>query len=192
MAKTRLAGQLPTPLRVRLVEAMLRHVYEVANDTQAISEVLVVCSDKRGHRWPPTTVLDDGADLNAAFAMGARLAQQRGHGAVLLLPADLALVAVDDLDSLIQHGNQSGAALAFDRTGTGTNAFYQPAELPIDLLFGPGSGPGHLAACRRAGFDPKIIERSGLKLDVDTGDDLVALRTHSEYEFLWQAQWCEQ
>ena len=50
-----------------------------------------------------------------------------------------------------------------------------PADL-LPLRFGDDSFYPHLDRARALGVEPRIIERSGFALDVDTPEDLEALR----------------
>ena len=64
-----------------------------------------------------------------------------------------------------------------DRAGTGTNALLLAQPGAIDPAFGPGSFERHRALCERAGASWRSQELAGLLLDIDTPEDLEALRT---------------
>ena len=63
-----------------------------------------------------------------------------------------------------------------DRHGTGTNALLLTPPDAIEPSFGPGSRARHEAAAAAAGAECRIAEPPSLALDVDTADDLAALR----------------
>ena len=66
-----------------------------------------------------------------------------------------------------------------DRHGTGTNALVCGPAGVIVPSFGPGSRERHEAAARAAGATVRIARPASLVLDVDTADDLAALRAGS-------------
>ena len=186
-AKSRLAGALSSEVRGRLVEVMLAQVIRAAQSAVRIGEIFVVSTtayDVLVSGAPIAAVVEGTEGLSAAFECGALRARQCGHHSVLLLPADLALVTAEDLDTLIASGCESGAALAPDTIGAGTNALYLPLPLPIRLVFGSCSCARHLAACWACGYAPAILERPGLALDIDAPGDLERLRGLPAYSFL--------
>jgi len=95
----------------------------------------------------------DGGGLRAALAAGARALAERGAGTVLVLAADLPLVAAADIEALLEaHGEAAGVSVAPDRAGRGTNALACTPPGAIAFQFGPDSCRRHLAAalCLRA------------------------------------------
>lgn len=186
-AKSRLAGVLSPALRHRLVEVMLAQVIRAAQSALRIAEIFVVstAAHKAAESAGSVAAVIDGAQgLSAAFECGALRALALRHRSVLLLPADLALVTAEDLDAMVALGCESGAALAPNMIGAGTNALYLPLPLPIRLAFGPCSCARHVAACRACGYAPAIVERSRLALDIDAPGDLERLRGVPAYSFL--------
>ena len=66
-----------------------------------------------------------------------------------------------------------------DRHGTGTNGLLLTPPAAIAPAFGPGSRERHQAAAKAAGVDHAVVRLASLGLDVDTPDDLAALRRGS-------------
>jgi 2-phospho-L-lactate guanylyltransferase len=185
-AKTRLARALGEAQRAWLVRAMLERVLTAAVTAKQVAQIVLVTSEPQPSPMPAlvTRIADAGLDLSAAYTRGAEFAVSRGHRAVLLLPADLALVTAEDVDGMVLDGVANGAALALDECGDGTNAFYLPAPLPIRLGYGSGSAVRHIAACVSAGIRVALVRRAGLALDVDEPNDLLQLGACPEYQFL--------
>jgi 2-phospho-L-lactate guanylyltransferase len=65
--------------------------------------------------------------------------------------------------------------VATDRHRTGTNALVLRPPTVIAPLFGPNSGPRHLAAAAAAGASVQLIDRERVALDIDTPADLAEL-----------------
>jgi 2-phospho-L-lactate guanylyltransferase len=63
-----------------------------------------------------------------------------------------------------------------DRHGTGTNALLLTPPDAIGPSFGPGSRERHEQAAQAAGAHWRVVEPRSLVLDVDTAEDLAALR----------------
>jgi len=112
-------------------------------------------------------IADEGRGLNAELES----ARTRFTGSgVLVLHADLPLLELIDIDVLIGAAEARGIAIAPDRHGSGTNALALLPHAQIAFRFGPDSFWLH----REQAPDAMIVERQGLRLDLDTPDDLAA------------------
>ncbi len=69
-----------------------------------------------------------------------------------------------------------------DRHGTGTNGLLLAPPDAIPPSFGPDSCERHRALARAAGVRWRIERPPSLLLDIDTGDDLTALRARLSAE----------
>ena len=92
-------------------------------------------------------------------------------------PATAPLLSPADLDALLTHPTGERSALIVpDRHGTGTNALLLTPPDVLAPSFGPDSRRRHLADASAAGVPAEVVELESLALDVDTLDDLEALR----------------
>lgn len=85
-------------------------------------------------------------------------------------------------------GDAAGAATVVivpDRHGTGTNGLLLVPPDAIAPSFGPGSCERHRDLARAAGADCQVMRASSLLLDIDTGEDLEALRERLRDEQRW-------
>jgi 2-phospho-L-lactate/phosphoenolpyruvate guanylyltransferase len=94
---------------------------------------------------------------------------------MLQLPADIPLVTPAEIAALLEaHGPAPAITLAPSRDQRGSNAVAcSPPDL-LPLRFGEDSFFPHQERARALGIEPRIIERPGLGLDVDTPADLAA------------------
>src|SRR5439155_26571774 len=116
--------------------------------------------------WEHAWRHDEGLGINAELA-AAR--EALGSRPVMIVHPDLPLLEAADVDALAAAADASGAALAPDRHGSGTNAVALVAGRSLRLQFGTGSFHAHRAqGIARAG----IVERIGFALDFDTPADL--------------------
>ena len=67
-----------------------------------------------------------------------------------------------------------GIALATDRVGEGSNALAIADGRPYELRFGPDSRRLHAAQSPAM----RVIQRTGLSVDIDTLEDLMFARAH--------------
>lgn len=169
--KSRLRAARPTG--DDLVLAIAIDTIESVLGAEAVHRVLVVTDDRAvvaaATSLGAETLGDPGGGLNAAIAHGAASAGHAGPLAALL--ADLpALRPVELTEALNAAMSADRRAYLQDHQGTGTTLLAAPPAVPLDPHFGPGSAAAHAASGALAlhGAWP------GLRLDVDTHDDLAA------------------
>lgn len=172
-AKTRLGGER----RASLAAAMAERVLDALAASERLDGVLVVTADASARDAAAERsfgVVDEPvlAGHNAAARLGIEAALTRGATRVLLVPGDCPLLSGAEVDGLLDRHAGPGVVVVPDRHGTGTNALLLSPPDAIEPSFGPGSRDRHLALAEGAVLD----EVPGLLLDVDTADDLAAVR----------------
>ncbi|GAB4216511.1 MAG: 2-phospho-L-lactate guanylyltransferase [Roseiflexaceae bacterium] len=179
-AKGRLAPALEPAQRRELVLAMLSDVLGALRSARAggaLGGYAVISRDTEvlGHAAAQgaTPLLDRADDLNDALAQAAGHYALRGAAGLLVLPADVPLVAPADIARLTKAAGP-GVTLAPSRDG-GTNALLVRPPLALPFLFGPSSLARHLDAARAHGLPATMFRAAGLVLDVDSPDDLALL-----------------
>ena len=96
---------------------------------------------------------------------------------VLLVPGDCPALDPAQLTALLQSVEPApSVVLVPDRHGTGTNGLMLHPPTAIEPSFGPGSRERHTALAEEAGASLRVEEMPSLVLDVDTPDDLAAMR----------------
>jgi 2-phospho-L-lactate/phosphoenolpyruvate guanylyltransferase len=179
-AKQRLADSLGAGSREALAQAMFSDVLTAARRTREFDEIAVITADRsaesaaRGHG---VVVLADTLQQgqSPAAQIGIRHAIAHGFERVALIPGDTPLVRPSDLAGLLSRSHP-GVTIVPDRHGTGTNALVLTPPDAIEPSFGPGSRRRHEQLARDAGAECRIAEPPSLALDVDTIEDLAALR----------------
>ena len=170
-AKQRLGG------RPDLAASMAAHVLDALAGAARLDLVLVVTREaaaraaatERGFEVVDEPVL---AGHNAAASLGIARALELGIERALLVPGDCPLLSAAEVDGLLERHPGEGVVVVPDRHRTGTNALLLAPPDAIAPSFGPGSFERHLALAPGAAVD----EVPGLLLDVDTHEDLVAVR----------------
>jgi 2-phospho-L-lactate guanylyltransferase len=177
-AKQRLAGVLDPAERQALFRAMLEDVLSALAAAEGLAGILMVTRDPEAQslaaRYGARVLVEESnRGHTAASSLGAWTLAQEGAAGMLQLPADIPLVTPDDLAALLQaHGPAPAVTLAPSRDRQGSNAVAcSPPDL-LPLRFGEDSFVPHLERARAIGIEPRVVERPGLALDVDTPDDL--------------------
>jgi 2-phospho-L-lactate guanylyltransferase len=116
---------------------------------------------------------ETGDDLNAALAQACFTVTAARAEGVLMLPSDLPLLTVADLDALHDLALAGeGVVIAPSHDG-GTNALLLRPPDAIAYSFGENSAARHISLAAGAGLPCHIYNSSTLALDVDHPEDLL-------------------
>jgi 2-phospho-L-lactate/phosphoenolpyruvate guanylyltransferase len=180
-AKQRLAEDLSPGARRALAEAMFSDVLVALRRTKPVDDVLVVSADTGAQQiaggYGAHVLADDGTGHNPAARNGIQQAVELGATRVLLVPGDCPMMDPAELEELLGLQRVGRfAAIVPDRHGTGTNALLLSPPDSLVPAFGPGSCRRHQDAARSDGTVGEVRDVPSLALDVDTPEDLQALR----------------
>jgi 2-phospho-L-lactate guanylyltransferase len=181
-AKARLGDELSGGTRRALAEAMVTDVLMALRRTEAVHEVLVVTSEPAaeaiGRGYGARVIYDEHeAGQSAAAMVGIAEAIEEGATRVLLVPGDCPALDPVELAALLETPVVGrSVTIVPDRHGTGTNALLLAPPDVIEPSFGPDSRARHEQAAAAAGVPWTVDQVPTLLLDVDTADDLAALR----------------
>lgn len=178
-AKTRLAADLGGPqpeLAAEMAAGVLR-----ALCASSVDGVVVVTRER--------SVMDLAAELgaelveeerpdghSAAAQLGILRALELGAQRVLLAAGDCPLLTAAAVDGLLARHRGGGVVILADRHGTGTNALLLAPPTAIPPSFGMGSRERHAELAHRRGVPWTVEEVPAFAYDVDTADDLAAVR----------------
>jgi 2-phospho-L-lactate/phosphoenolpyruvate guanylyltransferase len=186
--KSRLAEVLTQDERKDLNRNLLAHTINTLAAIPEIEHVLVISRDPEAlalaREHGARTVLENGAPgLNVALAKATIVARNYITQGVLIVPADLPLLTVEDVRAMLERAKQPPVVVvAPDRRRQGTNALL---VCPVGLIgydFGPDSFQRHCERARQAGARLEICELPSLALDVDLPEDLDAVGMEFEPE----------
>ncbi len=184
-AKQRLSTGLAATSREVLAEAMLRDVLGALARVRSLYAIVVVSGEPRAHalaRAHDALIVEDEeeAGQSAAASLGVARAAEFGAECVLMVPGDCPALDADEVQALIvRHGaaGEKAVTIVPDRHGTGTNALVLSPPTVMAPAFGEGSFARHLAAAKATDAQVTVDEVASLALDVDTPEDLDALRS---------------
>jgi len=182
-AKQRLGAGVADRLRLALARAMVADVLAALAATDGVELTMVVTREPEAARAALATgarVLEDRSETgqSAAAALGVEHALAAGVERVLLVPGDYPALDPKELAPLLREHGREGPEVAIlpDRHGTGTNGLLLAPPRAIDPSFGEGSCARHRALAAEAGVACRVVALRSLSLDVDTVEDLAALR----------------
>ncbi len=182
-AKRRLSATVEEDLRLALAAAMVADVLAALAATEAIAATFLVTREQRAGtaaRASGAIVIEDVSESgqSAAAALGVRRAVAEGFERVLCVPGDCPALDPAELAGLLsgQVRREAEVVVLPDRHGTGTNGLLLAPPEAIGPSFGPGSCERHVALAAAVGVRCRVEPLPSLSLDVDTGDDLAALR----------------
>lgn len=174
--KTRLADGLSPARRRWLARGMLDRVLRAALASPAVDRVLLVSPEAHVLPAGVQQVFDRGCGLNEALEVGRDAALAGGATRLLVLAADLPLLAAADIEALVGAGGAGCLALAVDRHRGGTNALCLEPLVPFTFAFGTDSAARHADEAARRGLRLSRVATPGLEFDVDTQADMARLR----------------
>jgi 2-phospho-L-lactate guanylyltransferase len=180
-AKQRLSTAFDNVTRSILVEAMFTDVLRALSRCETLDAIIVVTGDNVAHRiaegYGARVVVDDQRGHNQAVTLGVRQALELEAERVLLVPGDCPLLDPAEVDELVSGSMQSGSVVIVpDRHGTGTNALLITPPDAFHPAFGHGSRQRHEERAAAAGLSTRTVTVFTLALDVDTPEDLEAMR----------------
>ncbi len=176
-AKMRLASRLMETERRGVALAMLAHVTSTASAAVGREQCIVVGGDElveevaqeSGARWER----ERGHDLNSSLTLAIAQCWTEGAHAVLVLPADVPMLAASDIDALLDASGglvQPTGVMAM--SDGGTNAMLWPAGAQFVPSFGERSFGRHQSNAAATGRPLAPALAPGLAFDLDTIDDL--------------------
>jgi 2-phospho-L-lactate/phosphoenolpyruvate guanylyltransferase len=179
-AKQRLALVLDQSARTQLAQAMLTDVLETINSWPNRPRVSLVTNDpfavELAHNFNFEVIPDTaGQSETGAIEMATRVCEQHGAKFTLVLPGDIPLIKVPELEQILQSAPPEGTVLVPSSDKRGTNAaFRSPCGL-FPLRFGSDSFRPHVAAAHLTGEPCTVLSLPGIALDIDTPSDLQQL-----------------
>jgi 2-phospho-L-lactate/phosphoenolpyruvate guanylyltransferase len=179
-AKERLAPQMSSELRRRLMLAMLEDVLAALAATPGLAGIAVVTIDPAARRLAANygcRVVETGArdGHTGAVAAAARLLAEEAQPGMLTLPGDIPLVTPPEITQLLAaHRPAPAFTIAPSRDERGSNAIICSPPDAVPLRFGEDSFLPHLRAAETCGIRPTVLRLPGIALDVDTPQDLAA------------------
>ncbi len=180
-AKQRLSGLLNAEERRQLTLAMLRDVLSALTGASSLTGVLLVSREPEASAIAEMYRIDcldsaDDKDLNSALETAADAVAARGGQAMMIVPGDLPLLRVEDVETTLAAA-RSTVTLIAAADGDGTNCLLLNPPTAITPAFGPGSFDHHRKTAVGLELDPLVLHSEAFALDIDTVDDIAVFRS---------------
>jgi 2-phospho-L-lactate guanylyltransferase len=186
-SKSRLADVMTEEERTTMNFTLLGNTLNTLHQISQIEQTLVISRDPAAlalaREYQARTVQEEGSPgLDMAIRRGFQVAQMYSCSSIVVLPADLPLLTVEDIRKFINHtGRPPELIIAPDRHFDGTNALLvNPMGKPV-FTMGAGSFDKNIARAKMAGLRIQICGLQALTLDLDAPDDLEYLRKIETY-----------
>lgn len=175
LGNTRLAAGLDDDTRTALARELATRVADAAGD----APLVVVSSAEEVVEWAGArgaTVVADPGSLDAGARVGVAAVAGLGLARAVVAHADLPLAT--DFEAVVHDAGTPVAVLVPCHHDDGTPVLSVPtaAASTFAFAYGPGSFRRHVASARAAGLAVRVVRDHRLAADIDTVDDLVALR----------------
>jgi 2-phospho-L-lactate guanylyltransferase len=179
-AKQRLSSVLSPAQRMALVRAMCEDVFETLAHWPARPKVAVVTGDlfatNLARDFDFEVMADDSnAGETGAIEVATAVCCDRGVSRTLVIPADIPLIKVEELEEIANAAPARGTVLVPDAAGRGTNAAWRSPAGLFPLQFGNDSFLPHLASAEATGLPCVVLQLPGIARDVDRPGDLLEL-----------------
>lgn len=177
-AKTRLAGVLDQPTRVRVMRALLDHTLEQVKPLGAVT-LVSSAAEAAGIAAAHGIAHYDDRGLAWNDALAAAIADAVTGDAVAIVSADVPLVTTADVAQLVARLSGASAVIA-RATDAGTNAVAMCPAGAMQTTFGvKGSAVLHAELAAAAGLTAVVVDIEGLAHDLDTAADLEEVLRHT-------------
>ena len=180
-SKERLSNRLAVFQRANLTIAMLINVLSALKQSSSVESIAVVCADKKVQSVVErlgATFLWEGRRRGLNPALNFAMRQVPSDSSILIIHADLPLLASYDVDNLVKHAGNCSLVLVPSKDGMGTNAILMRSPNMIQLAFGKRSFYRHELFARRTKLPFRVISIHGIAFDIDDEQDLDELVKH--------------
>ena len=158
---------------------MVTDVLETLASWEARPEVTVVTSDRfvqeLAREFDFRIIADDNRSETDAIEHATAFCIAQGAESTLVIPGDIPLIEVSELQSIMEVAPQPGCVLVPAADSRGTNAAYRSPAGLFPLRFGNDSFQPHLRAAHATGLPCFMLSLPGIALDIDSPADLQQL-----------------
>jgi 2-phospho-L-lactate guanylyltransferase len=192
-AKSRLSPLLTSDERKQFCLKMLEDVLRSVKSTRRINQTVVVSRDpavlQTAKTFDAAFLKERKTGLNQAVSEAIDWCVEKGATSVLILPADIPLVAPTDLDRLLTLGERASMVISPSRSGKGTNALLLTPPNASPTFYGPHSFQRHIEEASKRRISLSRLRSPRIALDIDTEEDikdfvLLNARETSAYKLL--------
>jgi 2-phospho-L-lactate guanylyltransferase len=176
-AKSRLSSLLTDDERKQFCLKMLEDVLRTVKSTKRAHETVVVSKDstvsKIAKNFDATYLKERTMGLNKTVSEAVDWCVEMGAISVLVLPADVPLVAPMDLNRIFTLGETASMVISPSRNGKGTNALLLTPPNVSQTFYGPRSFQRHIKEASKLKISFRRYRSPRIALDIDTVEDII-------------------
>ena len=180
-AKSRLSNILTPQQRKSLVLYLLNITIKTLKESQFISEIIIVSSDKAIQRFCVKNNLrfirDSDNGVNNAVRLADRYCIDNDIDANIIIPQDLPLLSVNEIDEICNISKKYIKCIIIcpSKRFDGTNILFRKPPDVIKTFYDDNSYINHLKEALKFNIPIESLDLDKLKLDIDTKEDLIEL-----------------
>lgn len=180
-AKSRLSNILTPQQRKSLVLYLLNITIKTLKESQFISEIIIVSSDKSIQRFCVKNNLrfirDSDNGVNNAVRLADRYCIDNDIDANIIIPQDLPLLSVNEIDEICNISKKYIKCIIIcpSKRFDGTNILFRKPPDVIKTFYDDNSYINHLKEAGKFNIPIESLDLDKLKLDIDTKEDLIEL-----------------
>ena len=183
-SKLRLSVVLNPQERRTLTLTMLEDVLK-ALKSSVIHHIIVISSDsgvqELADKFEVAYLSENRQGLNQAVEQATKWCIQNGAESILVLPADVPLIAPEDMNHIVELSSEAPSVVISSSQNGGTNALLQKPPNLIPICFGPHSFMKHVGEASAKSVVLKLYTSSRVLLDIDSLEDIKSfLNTESQ------------
>jgi len=175
-AKSRLSPLLTDDERKQFCLKMLEDVLKTVKSTKGIDQTVVVSNDPEvshvAKNFDVAYIRERKTGLNEAVSEAVDWCVGRKATSILVLPADIPLVAPADLNRMLALGEKASMVISPSRSGKGTNALLLTPPDACPTFYGSCSFQRHLEEASKRRISFRRFRSQRIALDIDTVEDL--------------------
>jgi 2-phospho-L-lactate guanylyltransferase len=180
-AKSRLSNILTPQQRKSLVLYLLNITIKTLKESQFISEIIIVSSDKAIQRFCVKNNLrfirDSDNGVNNAVRLADLYCIDNDIDANIIIPQDLPLLSVNEIDEICNISKKYIKCIIIcpSKRFDGTNILFRKPPDVIKTFYDDNSYINHLKEALKFNIPIESLDLDKLKLDIDTKEDLIEL-----------------
>jgi len=178
-SKSRLSSVLRPNERKTLTLSMFEDVLRSVTNSQVVDRVIVISPDQAVLKVAGSyNNVDPIAEktlrgMNSAVREAIEYSSRNGVQKVLVIPADIPLVASRDLQEIVSLGKNVPVVISPSKSEKGTNALLLSPPTIIPTSYGQNSFQLHMKKAMMRGIHFEVYRSKRIALDIDTPEDLI-------------------
>jgi 2-phospho-L-lactate guanylyltransferase len=192
LAKSRLSNILSPQQRKNLAMYLLDATIKELKESNFISEIIIVSSDKAVEKYSYLNKLkfiqDFDEGVNHAVVLADRYCIINDINANVVIPHDLPFISAKEIDGICTISNKYEKCIIIcpSKRFDGTNVLLRKPPDVIKTFYDDNSYINHLKEAHKFQIPIESLDNVNLRLDIDTKEDLLELLPIENWNFVFK------